>query len=399
MKSPLILGDPHRAHCLLTAAAALLVACIAGCASPGQPRPPSLNLPEPVKDLTAERIGDEVHLHWTTSEKTTDRIAIKGSITAELCRIAAPSSTCTPIQKITLPSGPAQTTDTLPQTLTVEPAMLLTYRVEILNAKGHSAGPSTEAFIASGSAPPPPANFHVSPTRDGAMLEWQQQPTSASVELDRHPVGPKGEVIQTTPAKPAKPALKPTAKPHQPKSPQPSPQKNLFTSPPAPTEIKLRTPAASTDPGGTIDHSAQMGETYSYTAQRVRTVSLAGHTLEIRSAISPPATVVMRNTFPPHAPTGLEAIPGGATRSIDLSWTPDTDPDLAGYNVYRQDIDSQGVAAGTAARLNQTPVVGPAYRDQTAVAGHRYAYRVTAVDTAGNESAPSDPVQETAREQ
>jgi hypothetical protein len=110
----------------------------------------------------------------------------------------------------------------------------------------------------------------------------------------------------------------------------------------------------------------------------------------------------MRDTFPPHAPTGLEAVPGGATvadRSIDLSWTPNTDPDLVGYNVYRQDVDSRGVVAGTAARLNTTPVAGPAYRDQTAMTGRRYAYRITAVDSAGNESAPSADVQETLREQ
>jgi hypothetical protein len=145
-----------------------------------------------------------------------------------------------------------------------------------------------------------------------------------------------------------------------------------------------------------------MGESYQYTAQRVRSISLGGHTLELRSAISSPATVAMRDTFPPHAPTDLEAIPGGVTaadRSIDLSWTPNIDPDLAGYNVYRQDVDSKGVAAGTVARLNTTPVAGPAYRDQTAVAGRRYAYRVTAVDTAGNESAPSADAQETLREQ
>ena len=102
----------HRLRWLPALAAALL----AGCASPGQPRPPSLDLPEPVKDLTAERIGNEVHLHWTTPEKTTDRIAIKGSMTAAICRIAAPSTTCTPIYKFQTQSGPAQATDTLPQT-------------------------------------------------------------------------------------------------------------------------------------------------------------------------------------------------------------------------------------------------------------------------------------------
>ena len=402
MKFPLTRGHLHRLRCLPALAAALL----AGCASPGQPRPPSLDLPEPVKDLTAERTGNEVHLHWTTPEKTTDRIAIKGPVTAQLCRIAAPSSTCTPIDKLQTQSGPTQATDTLPQPLTTEPATLLTYRVQILNTKGHAAGPSNEAFAASGIAPTPLANFHATATRDGAMLEWQSQPASAvpaQVELERLPVDANGVVIQPTPksAKSPKPS-KTAPKSHQPKPTQPTPQKSLLPAPAKPTEVKLRTPAVPTDPGGTIDHTAQMGETYSYTAQRVRTISLTGHTLEIRSAISSPATVVMRNTFAPHAPVGLEAIPSGATpteHSIDLSWAPNSDPDLAGYNVYRQDIDSNGVAAGTATRLNQTPVAGPAYRDQTAVPGHRYAYRVTAVDTAGNESAPSADVQETAREQ
>ena len=62
-------------------------------------------------------------------------------------------------------------------------------------------------------------------------------------------------------------------------------------------------------------------------------------------------------------------------------------------------LTSNGAATGTVTRLNPTPVVGPAYRDQTAMPGRRYAYHVTAVDTAGNESAPSDDVQETLREQ
>ncbi len=170
----------------------------------------------------------------------------------------------------------------------------------------------------------------------------------------------------------------------------------------APIEVKLRTPAQPADTGGTIDHTAQMGQTYQYTAQRVRSVSLGGHPLEVRSPVSSPVLVAMRDTFPPHTPSGLYAVPGGATaadRSIDLSWTPDTDADLAGYFVYRQEVDTKGVAAGTATRLNLTPVAGPAYRDQTALPGRRYAYRVTAVDTAGNESAPSAEVQETLREQ
>jgi hypothetical protein len=198
--------------------------------------------------------------------------------------------------------------------------------------------------------------------------------------------------------KPAANQPKP-APPSAPKSLQPKP---LQMTAAAPIEVKLRTPVQPKDTGGTIDHTAQTGQTYRYTAQRVRSLSLGGHALELRSVVSPPATVIMRDTFPPHAPSGLEAVPGGVTaadRSIDLSWTPDTDADLAGYFVYRQEVDEKGVVAGTATRLNITPVAGPAYRDQTAMAGHRYAYRVTAVDTAGNESAPSAEVQENLREQ
>jgi hypothetical protein len=395
------------------ALAALLIACTVGCASPGQPRPPSLNLPETAKDLVAERVGDEVRLHWTTPEKTIDRNAIKGPITADICRIAnPPSPVCTPVKQLPIQSGLTKAVDVLPSTLTADPPTLLAYRVEILNSSGRSAGPSNEAFAVAGVAPPAVEQLRATPTRDGAMLEWQQRDNSATVELDRLPLGPDGVPIQPPAPKAAKKSPKPVLKPARPaskthadqaaKPSQTSPVNPPRASSSAPIEVKLQTPAQPTDAGGTVDRTAQMGESYQYTAQRVRSLSLAGHTVELRSPISPPVIITMRNTFPPRAPTGLEAVPGGATaadRSIDLSWDPNTDAGLIGYNVYRQDIDSKGVAAGTAARLNPTPVVGPAYRDQTAMAGRRYAYRVTAVDSAGNESPPSDAVQETLREQ
>jgi hypothetical protein len=392
-------------------AAASLIALAAGCASPGPPQPPSLNLPEVVKNLTAERVGDVVHLHWTTPEMTTDHIDVKGAMTAEICRItvtvpAPKTPACIPIPRLPVKPGPTEGADALPPALTVDPPALLAYRVQIFNVHGHSAGLSPEAFTVAGAAPPPVEELRATPTRDGAMIEWQQTSTSALVELDRLPVGPDGVVVEPPQRKAAtksssKPTIKRTPASH-PKPAPASPPKPLQMTSTAPIEVKLRTPSQPADKGGTIDHTAQMGETYRYTAQRVRSVSLGGHTLELRTAVSSPVTVAMRDTFPPHVPAGLEAVPGGATpadRSMDLSWTPDLDADLAGYIVYRQEVDEKGVVAGTATRLNITPVVGPAYRDQTAMAGHRYAYRVTAVDTAGNESAPSADVQETLREQ
>jgi hypothetical protein len=412
MKFPFTLSQSSIPRDVSFVSATLLVVFAIGCASPRPPRPPTLNLPETVKDLTAERVGDVVQLHWTTPTNTTDKAAVKGAMTADICRTTATPSpqapVCASVKRLPVVPGPSQTSDTLPASLAADPPSLLAYRVQILNAHGHSAGPSPEAFAAAGAAPPAVEQLRATPIREGAMLEWKQQNTSAAVELDRLPVGPNGEVIEPAPPKPAakssfRPGSKKPAETAKKPAPAPSsPPKSLLAAPPAPIEVKLRAPAEQADTGGTIDSTATSGQTFRYTAQRVRSVTLGGHSLELRSSISLPVTVVMRDIFPPQTPSGLEAVPGGANafdRSIDLSWTPNSDTDLAGYFVYRQEIDLSGVVTATVTRLNTTPVVGPAYRDQTAMAGRRYAYHVTAVDTAGNESAPSAQVHETLREQ
>jgi hypothetical protein len=395
---------------------ALPIAFAAGCASPGPPHAPSLDLPEVVKDLTAERVGNTVTLHWTTPEKTTDHLAIKGTITAEICRYSVSASTttptCTVVKRLAVQSGLSHAEELLPPSLTVEPASLLAYRVQLFNFHQRTAGSSPEAFAAAGEAPAPVEQLRATSIREGIQLEWHQQkdatPGYSQVQLDRHLIASANTAATPAPAhSTSSTAPKPTLRSKSRKTPPPAafasakPQATT-TKPETPGDVKLETPKRAADAGGTIDQTTQKGESYRYTARRVREISLAGHALEIRSELSPPVTVAMLDTFPPGIPTGLEAVPGGATpsdRSIDLSWTPNTDNYLAGYSVYRQEVTSTGQVAGPATRLNPSPIVGPAYRDQTAIPGHRYVYRVTAVDTIGNESAPSADVQETLREQ
>jgi hypothetical protein len=351
-----------------------------GCASPGNPRPPSLNLPEIVTDLTVQRIGDQVELHWTTPAHTTDSLDIKGNLTAELCRqtsfTSSPASSCAPLQRFAAKPGASHAIEALPAPLTADPATLLAYRLQIFNAAGRSAGLSSPAFTAAGAAPPPVQQLHATPTRDGAIIEWQPQTTTSPVELDR---------TLTSPPK------APAPSPAKPKSP-------LQLTPPNPTEVHLKTPTDQPDAGGTTDPSAHKGETYTYTAQRVRSLTLNGHHLELRSPISSPITLALTDTFPPQPPTGLVAVPAGTDAAVDLSWQPNTETDLAGYHVYRQELTASNQPQGSSQRLTQTPVTGPAFHDATAVAGHHYAYRVTAIDATGNESAPSAPVLEIATE-
>lgn len=88
------------------------------------------------------------------------------------------------------------------------------------------------------------------------------------------------------------------------------------------------------------------------------------------------------DTTPPSAPASLNATAGDA--QVALDWPDNTEPDLAGYNVYRSTTES-----GSYLRINMTLVASSAYLDSTSVNGVQYWYIVTAVDRSGNESAAS----------
>ena len=79
--------------------------------------------------------------------------------------------------------------------------------------------------------------------------------------------------------------------------------------------------------------------------------------------------------FPPPAPTRLEAT--ALDGSIELAWEMELVKDLATFNVYR---DNELLADG---------IIDNVFADTTVEAGASYQYTVTAIDAAGNESAPS----------
>ena len=378
--SPSLFVLPLIARSVFTLA--LLALLTIGCASPTPPRPPSLNLPEPVTDLVASRSGDIVLLRWTNPQDTTDGTDLKGPITAEVCRQdPSPAPGCTIIQTLLQKPGPASATDNLPSRLGSGTASLLKYHVRLLNSAKRAAAPSNPAYAGAGAAPPAIRDLRATPTRTGIQLQWQPANSpgpATTIELARHHEG--------DPAPIAKPVKQPLSF-----SPKPS------TAP----DVRLQTP---TDAGGTLDRTARKGETYHYTAQRVLTVILDGHTLELRSTPSNPATQNLRDTFPPSAPAGLATIPTSlkatpttpATIAIDLSWEPSQDTDIAGYLVYRQPLSPEGLAQGPFTRITSSPITPPAYRDQPITPGQRYNYRVTAIDATGNESQPTPPTPETA---
>src|SRR5580698_9410281 len=72
----------------------LVAATLVGCGVPGIPKPPSLDLPQPVADLRAVRKGDRVYLDWTVPSETTDRLAVRHLGLTNICRGLAPISEC-----------------------------------------------------------------------------------------------------------------------------------------------------------------------------------------------------------------------------------------------------------------------------------------------------------------
>ncbi|HEX6494604.1 MAG TPA: hypothetical protein VF018_03905 [Acidobacteriaceae bacterium] len=358
---------------------------VAGCGAPAAPLPPTLNLPQPVRDLAAKRAGDAVHLTFSVPQKTTDKLPIRGPMTAQLCR-SIESGPCQPTGTLTIAAqqNAAAMDDSLPPDLTQGPPHLLTYKVAILNHAAKSYGEAAPAYTAAGAAPPALTGFTATPQRNGIVLSWQanSQPASASGSI---------RFVRTRTSTPAQPQPGGTSR-------------NLLTgdnTAEEPAEQILRLPEVTAQHQGfAIDTTAHTGNSYRYVAQRSEQVTVAGRSFEIASLPSAPAEAVYRDVFPPPTPTGLVSAADTAAKAIDLDWNANIESGVAGYIVYRRAV---GPGAGNAVGSNEQPQrISPAgkpvttsnWSDTTAVPGQRYAYSVSAIDASGNESPRSAEVED-----
>jgi hypothetical protein len=365
---------------------ALLPACLLagfaiGCGAPAAPQPPTLNLPQPVRDLAAARAGNTVHLTFAVPQKTTDKLPVRGAMTARLCR-SVESGPCQPAVTLTIPPQEKSFSldDTLPVELTQGPPRLLTYKLSVLNRAGKSGGDSAPVYTAAGMAPATVNSFTAMPQRKGIVLSWQgtDMPTGITgwVRFDRvrtsAPPPPPEQTAETTPGH------------------------HRFAAGNAqeePAEQVLRMPeTAPGHPASAIDATAHTGNSYRYIAQRIYQVTIDGRAIEIASQPSAPFESAYRDVFPPPVPVGLVSAADSASKAIDLDWTPDVDPALAGYIVYRRAIGTS--EAPQRVSPADKPVTASSWSDTTATPGQRYAYSVSAIDLSGNESQRSTEVED-----
>jgi len=123
------------------------------------------------------------------------------------------------------------------------------------------------------------------------------------------------------------------------------------------------------------DTTIEYGKTYQYFVQSIEKTGDKFAESEDSTSV----TFTPKDKFPPAVPIGLTAVPG--TRTIELVWERNGERDFASYSVYR---DGKRIA---------DMLGSPAYSDKDVKPGTTYRYQVSAVDSAGNESALSGPAE------
>ncbi|HTL44273.1 MAG TPA: hypothetical protein VL262_08020 [Vicinamibacterales bacterium] len=255
------------------------------------------------------------------------------------------------------PGAPPQAASPVPAAPPT-PAATVTrvYVIRGVTKKGHPGTPSARVVVPIVSPPPPPSNVSAEFGETSVTIKWSA------------PEAPAGQhapfaynVYAYSKSQPAE------------------------TSPP----LVSMPPPLNPQPIDTLalEHGgAEPGKEQCFVVRTVETIA----STSIESEPSPPVCVTPVDRFAPEAPTGLAAV--ATTGAMNLIWDANHEPDVAGYLVLR--AESPG---DTLLPLTPEPIRETRFRDTTAQPGVRYAYVIVAVDRAGNRSAPSARVEETAR--
>jgi len=352
---------------------------VSGCGAPGEPVPPSPPVPAAVSDVAARQAGDGVELAFTLPAKSVSGEKLSAVPAIEIVRGSlqpngrADSKSFRVVYTIPgalvgnyLASGRVRFTDPIsPAETKTHSGATYAYLVRTRLSKKRASADSNIVAARVFPVPQPISSVQFQVTETAVNLSWPA-PTQTSAGDPLPAVSGyriyRGEIDPHAPA----PTCKDLSATHW---------------------IK---PLALLGPSTTnsfSDMQFDFGKTYVYVVRSV--IAVDGN--EIESDNSALVTAAPLDTFPPAAPQGLVAavLPGPAPSAfvVDLSWSINLETDLAGYRVYR--TEQQG-ARSQLITPDLLPV--PAVRDSSVEPGHHYWYTVTAVDRAGNESPPSNPV-------
>lgn len=334
----------------------------------GPPQPPEILIPKPVTDLTTRQIGNEFKLLWTlpvlnlngTKATTIRRIEIYREAVAHTTPVPKSEeiskkfhgSKIMTIDMVNLAAfsehGQMTFMDKFPG---VDVDTLRTsafwYAIKVFNKKGQDAGFSDISARQWLSVPPPIPHIDFRAEETEIILTWSAPPQTEPAGL---PV--KGYNIYRSEQSQMRPAAPVNEEPIR--------------------ETRFH------------DRNFQFGTIYYYTVRSV----VQEDKFSAESADSPEFAFKPVDVFPPKTPTHLMVV--FVEGRMNLLWDPNLESDFAGYNVYRSE---DGVSFR---KINDTLLKSPTFRDEKVETGKKYFYRVSAVDSSGNESQPSPIVSQTA---
>jgi hypothetical protein len=339
----------------------LLSLLATGCGTPGAPQPPSLDIPKPVDDLRAVRKGDQVSLNWSRPTDTTDhalvrrpgKMLVSRRLTGEGAPLQGPQVVAEVplVPALQMPEPPPPTaTDSLSGI--PAGADFAVYTVIAQNSRGKAAGPSNPSLVPLVPVLPAPARVQAVAVPQGISISWDQ-------------TWPPENLTHFT----AQYAYRINRREQGSNAP--------------PTIIKQV--GASNEAMALVDISIEWQKHYEYWVTPVTLWQGLGKKGTVEGVDSTVVSVFANDIFPPSTPVELQAVYSGIPEQpfIDLSWTANTEPDLAGYNVYRHTENEAPV------KLNSELIKLPAFRDTNVKPGTKYFYSVSAVDLRGNESGKS----------
>ncbi len=315
---------------------------LGACGAVGDPLPPLQNLPRPASDLTVRQVGRHIEIAWTWPLLTTEGTIAReiGGFTVWAVDVPGFSSELTP-ETINQYRRPVRALDT-DKLVGQEPGSRLQLQSPLSDWQ---EGQTTVVVVTASN-------------RSGRDAGYSNQ---ARLQPLDPPDEPRWIEVKSAPDGVAL-SWEPTDRAEEYSVERADGEGGAFES-----LGRLAITAF-------LDRSAVRGQTYRYRLRPYR-MSEAGW---IEGPLSEESEVTLEDTFPPAPPRGLRAV--RARASVEISWLPSPEPDVSGYRLLRDGDDLSG------------PVGATTFSDESAVPDTAYAYTLTAIDTAGNESEPSAPI-------
>ncbi len=252
----------------------VLATVLTGCGYVGNPLPPAVNIPLPVKDLKAAQVGDRMLVEFTQPVETTEGLKVRrlGGLDVRVGKKAEP------IEKGKVVAAELSETGVARVEVPVKDwvGQDVVIGVRTTNVKGGASRWSNLAELHVAAPPAVPTGLQAESDAAGARLRW----TGSS---------PAYRVFRRL------------------------------------AEEKEGTQIAEPTAAAFRDETAEYDKKYVYWV-----VAVDGGARSAESALLEFTPI---DTFAPTAPRGLAAIIGPA--SVELAWESNTEPDLREYRVYR----------------------------------------------------------------